>query len=176
MSADLKKYIRSIRDFPIKGVIFRDITTLLKDPAAMDETLNQLIKLTEGLKVDKVVGIESRGFIFGAMLANKLKSGFIPLRKPGKLPAETESQTYQLEYGLDKIEIHKDAVKPGDKVLIHDDLLATGGTAEAACKLVEKLGGKVVQISFIIELTFLNGREKMPKYDIKSLITYDSED
>ena len=176
MSADLKKYIRSIRDFPIKGVIFRDITTLLKDPAAMDETLNQLIKLTEGLKVDKVVGIESRGFIFGAMLANKLKSGFIPLRKPGKLPAETESQTYQLEYGLDKIEIHKDAVKPCDKVLIHDDLLATGGTAEAACKLVEKLGGKVVQISFIIELTFLNGREKMPKYDIKSLITYDSED
>jgi adenine phosphoribosyltransferase len=176
MPADLKKYIRSIRDFPIKGVMFRDITTLLKDPAAMEETLNQLIQLTEGLKIDKVVGIESRGFIFGAMVANKLKSGFIPLRKPGKLPAETESQTYQLEYGLDKIEIHKDAINPGDKVLIHDDLLATGGTAEAACKLVEKLGGDVVQISFIIELTFLNGREKMQKYDIRSLITYDSED
>ena len=176
MPADLKKYIRSIRDFPIKGVMFRDITTLLKDPAAMEETLNQLIQLTRGLKIDKVVGIESRGFIFGAMVANELKAGFIPLRKPGKLPAETESQTYQLEYGLDKIEIHKDAIKPGDKVLIHDDLLATGGTAEAACKLVEKLGGEVVQISFIIELTFLNGREKMQKYDIKSLITYDSED
>jgi len=176
MPADLKKYIRSIRDFPIKGVMFRDITTLLKDPAAMEETLNQLIQLTRGLKIDKVVGIESRGFIFGAMVANELKAGFIPLRKPGKLPAETESQTYQLEYGLDKIEIHKDAIKPGDKVLIHDDLLATGGTAEAACKLVEKLGGEVVQISFIIELTFLNGREKMQKYEIKSLITYDSED
>lgn len=176
MPADLKKYIRSIRDFPIKGVMFRDITTLLKDPAAMEETLNQLIQLTKGLKIDKVVGIESRGFIFGAMVANKLKAGFIPLRKPGKLPAETESQTYRLEYGLDKIEIHKDAIKPGDKVLIHDDLLATGGTAEAACKLVEKLGGEVVQISFIVELTFLNGREKMQKYDIKSLITYDSED
>jgi adenine phosphoribosyltransferase len=176
MPADLKKYIRSIRDFPIKGVMFRDITTLLKDPAAMEETLNQLIQLTKGLKIDKVVAIESRGFIFGAMVANKLKAGFIPLRKPGKLPAETESQTYQLEYGLDKIEIHKDALKPGDKVLIHDDLLATGGTAEAACKLVEKLGGEVVQISFIIELTFLNGREKMQKYKIKSLITYDSED
>ncbi len=176
MSSDLKKYIRSIRDFPIKGVMFRDITTLLKDPSAMEETLNQLIKLTSGIKIDKVAGIESRGFIFGAMLANKLKAGFIPLRKPGKLPAETESQTYQLEYGLDKIEIHKDAVRSGDKVLIHDDLLATGGTAEAACKLVEKLGGEVVQISFLIELTFLNGREKMQKYDIKSLITYDSED
>ena len=137
--------------------------------------MKQLITFTEGLNVDKVVGIESRGFIFGAMLANELKAGFIPVRKPGKLPAEKESQTYQLEYGLDKIEIHKDAISPGDKVLIHDDLLATGGTAEAACKLVEKLGGEVVQISFIVELTFLNGREKIRKYDIKSLITYDSE-
>jgi adenine phosphoribosyltransferase len=176
MPADLKKYIRSIRDFPIKGVMFRDITTLLKEPAALKETLNQLLQFTKGLKIDKVVGIESRGFIFGAMVANELKAGFIPARKPGKLPAETESQTYQLEYGLDKIEIHKDAINPGDKVLIHDDLLATGGTAEAACRLVEKLGGDVVQISFIVELSFLNGREKMQKYDIKSLITYDSED
>jgi adenine phosphoribosyltransferase len=175
MPADLKKYIRSIRDFPIKGVMFRDITTLLKEPEAVNETLNQILHFTEGLKIDKVVGIESRGFIFGAMVANELKAGFIPLRKPGKLPSETESQTYQLEYGLDKIEIHKDAINKGDKVLIHDDLLATGGTAEAACKLVEKLGGEVVQISFIIELTFLNGREKMQKYNIKSLITYDSE-
>ncbi len=175
MSTDLKKYIRSIRDFPIKGIMFRDITTLLKDPVAVKETLRQLITFTDGLNVDKVVGIESRGFIFGGMLANELKAGFIPVRKPGKLPAEKESQTYQLEYGLDKIEIHKDAISSGDKVLIHDDLLATGGTAEAACKLIEKLGGEVVQLSFIVELTFLNGREKIRKYDIKSLITYDSE-
>jgi adenine phosphoribosyltransferase len=175
MSADLKKYIRSIRDFPIKGIMFRDITTLLKNPDAVKETLRQLITFTDGLNVDKVVGIESRGFIFGGMLANELKAGFIPVRKPGKLPAERESQTYQLEYGLDKIEIHKDAISEGDKVLIHDDLLATGGTAEAACKLIEKLGGEVVQLSFIIELTFLNGREKIRKYDIKSLITYEDE-
>jgi adenine phosphoribosyltransferase len=176
MPAELKKYIRSIRDFPIKGVMFRDITTLLKEPIALRETLNQLIHFTNGLKIDKVVGIESRGFIFGAMLANELNAGFVPVRKTGKLPAEIEFQTYQLEYGLDKIEIHKDAINKGDKVLIHDDLLATGGTAEAACKLVEKLGGGVVQLSFLVELTFLNGREKMRKYDIKSLITYDSED
>lgn len=175
MPADLQKYIRSIRDFPIKGIIFRDITTLLKEPLALKETLNQLLSFISGQKIDKVVGIESRGFIFGAMLANELKAGFVPVRKPGKLPAEKESQTYQLEYGLDKIEIHKDAINTGDKVLIHDDLLATGGTAEAACKLVEKLGGEVVQLSFIIELTFLNGREKIRKYNIKSLITYDSE-
>ncbi len=161
MSVDLKKYIRSIRDFPIKGIMFRDITTLLKDPVAVKETLRQLLDFTKGKKIDKVVGVESRGFIFGAMLANELKAGFVPIRKPGKLPAERESQTYQLEYGLDKIEIHRDAISEGDKVLIHDDLLATGGTAEAACKLVEKLGGKVEQLSFIVELSFLNGREKL---------------
>ena len=175
MPADLKKYIRSIRDFPIKGVMFRDITTLLKDPLAVRETLNQLLSFASELKIDRVVGVESRGFIFGAMLANELNAGFVPVRKPGKLPAETESQTYQLEYGLDKIEIHKDAIQPGDKILIHDDLLATGGTAEATCKLVEKLGGEVVQLSFLIELTFLNGREKLRNYNINSLITYDDE-
>jgi adenine phosphoribosyltransferase len=175
MPADLKKYIRSIRDFPIKGIMFRDITTLLKDPVAVKETLNQLQAFSKEQKISKVVGIESRGFIFGAMLANELKTGFVPVRKPGKLPAEKESQTYQLEYGLDKIEIHKDAIINGDRVLIHDDLLATGGTAEAACKLIEKLGGKVVQISFIIELAFLNGREKLRNYKINSLITYEDE-
>ena len=175
MLADLKKYIRSIRDFPIKGIMFRDITTLLKDPIALKETLNQLNSFSKGYKIDKVVGIESRGFIFGAMLANELKAGFVPVRKPGKLPAEKESQTYQLEYGLDKIEIHKDAINPGDKVLIHDDLLATGGTAEATCKLIEKLSGEVVLISFIVELTFLNGREKLRNYKVNSLITYDDE-
>jgi adenine phosphoribosyltransferase len=175
MPIDLKKYIRSIRDFPIKGIMFRDITTLLKEPAAIKETLNQLLSFTDDIKVDKVIGIESRGFIFGAMLANELKAGFVPVRKPGKLPAETESQTYQLEYGLDKIEIHKDAIQPGDKVLIHDDLLATGGTAEATCKLVEKLGGEVVQLLFLVELTFLNGREKLRKYKIYSLTSYEDE-
>lgn len=175
MSADLKKYIRSIRDFPIKGIMFRDITTLLKDPVAVEETLNQLLSFSKKLQVDKVVGVESRGFIFGAMLAKELKAGFVPIRKPGKLPAEKESQTYQLEYGLDKIEIHKDAINKGDKVIIHDDLLATGGTAEAACKLIEKLGGHVVQASFIIELAFLNGREKLRNYNVHSLITYEDE-
>ena len=175
MPADLKKYIRSIRDFPIKGIMFRDITTLLKDPIAIKETLSQLLNFTRDEKINKVIGIESRGFIFGAMLANELKAGFIPIRKPGKLPAEKESQTYQLEYGLDKIEIHKDAILKGDNVLIHDDLLATGGTAEAACKLVEKLGGKVVQVSFIVELSFLNGREKLRNYKVNSLITYEDE-
>jgi adenine phosphoribosyltransferase len=175
MSADLKKYIRSIRDFPIKGIMFRDITTLLKDPEAVNETLRQLLDFTKGKKIDKVVGVESRGFIFGAMLANELKAGFVPIRKPGKLPAERETQTYQLEYGLDKIEIHKDAITEGDIILIHDDLLATGGTAEAACKLVEKLGGKVVQLSFLIELSFLNGREKLRNYIVESLIIYEDE-
>jgi len=175
MPADLKKYIRSIRDFPIKGIMFRDITTLLKDPDAVKETLNQLLAFSKEQKINKVIGIESRGFIFGAMLANELKAGFVPVRKPGKLPAEKESQTYQLEYGLDKIEIHKDAISNRDRVLIHDDLLATGGTAEAACKLVEKLGGKVVQISFLIELAFLNGREKLRSYKVDSLITFEDE-
>lgn len=175
MAADLKKYIRSIRDFPIKGIMFRDITTLLKEPVAIKETLKQLLENIGNEKIDKVVGIESRGFIFGAMLANELNAGFVPVRKPGKLPAEKESQTYQLEYGLDKIEIHRDAIRTGDNVLIHDDLLATGGTAEATCKLVEKLGGKVVQLSFVIELTFLNGREKLRNYKVNSLITYDDE-
>jgi adenine phosphoribosyltransferase len=175
MPADLKKYIRSIRDFPIKGIMFRDITTLLKNPDAVKETLNQLLAFSKEQKISKVVGIESRGFIFGAMMANELKAGFVPVRKPGKLPGEKESQTYQLEYGLDKIEIHKDAINSGDRVLIHDDLLATGGTAEAACKLVEKLGGKVIQISFLIELAFLNGREKLRGYKVDSLITYEDE-
>jgi len=176
MSEELKKYIRSIKDFPIKGIMFRDITTLLKEPVAVEKTVNELLAFCDGLKIDKVVGIESRGFILGGLLAQKLKVGFIPARKPGKLPAETESQIYQLEYGEDKIEIHKDAISKGDKVLLHDDLLATGGTAEAAAKLIEKLGGEVVQISFIIELTFLNGREKLKGYQVKSLIKYDSED
>ncbi len=175
MQEELKKYIRSIKDFPVKGIMFRDITTLLKDPGAVNKTLKALLTLADGIKIDKVVGIESRGFIFGPLLAQKLDVGFILARKPGKLPAETKSETYQLEYGEDKIEIHKDAISKRDKVLIHDDLLATGGTAEAVIKLIEKLGGEVVQLCFIIELTFLNGRDKFKGYNVKSLITYDSE-
>lgn len=176
MSADLKKYIRSIPDFPIKGILFRDITTLLKEPDGLHKALLELINFTKGVNIDKVVGIESRGFIFGSLIAQNLGVGFIPVRKPGKLPAETESQTYQLEYGEDKIEVHKDAIKAGEKVLIHDDLLATGGTAEAAAKLIEKLGGEVVQVSFIIELSFLNGRDKLKSYDVRSIINYNSEE
>jgi len=176
MSNDFKKYIRSIKDFPIKGIMFRDITTLLKEPEAIKATLSQLLLNIQEKKIDKVVGIESRGFIFGALLAKELGVGFIPVRKPGKLPAETVTQTYQLEYGNDSIQIHKDAISKGDKVLLHDDLLATGGTAEASCRLIEKLGGEIVQISFIIELTFLKGREKLKPYDVRSLVTYENEE
>jgi len=175
LSIDLKKYIRSIKDFPIKGIMFRDITTLLKEPEAIKAALDILMVNIQGKKIDKVVGIESRGFIFGALLAKELGVGFIPVRKPGKLPAETVTQTYQLEYGTDSIQIHKDAISSGDKVLLHDDLLATGGTAEASCKMIEKLGGEIVQISFIIELTFLRGRDKLKKYDVRSLITFEDE-
>lgn len=175
MTNDLKKYIRSIKDFPQPGIMFRDITTLLKNPEAVDLTLESLLSLTNNIQIDKVVGIESRGFIFGAMLAQKLNAGFAPIRKPGKLPADKIKIEYELEYGTDTLEIHKDAILPGEKVLVHDDLLATGGTAEAACQLIEKLGGQVVQLSFIIELTFLNGREKLKKYSVQSLIKYDDE-
>ena len=172
---DLKSLIRSIPDFPKKGIMFRDITTLLKDEKGLEKSLDELCNLAKDKKITKVVGIESRGFILGAALAIKLGAGFVPIRKPGKLPAPTISESYFLEYGTDSIEIHQDAIQPGDRVLLHDDLLATGGTMEAASKLVEKLGAEVVQISFLIELTFLNGRQKLGKYDIHSLIEYDSE-
>lgn len=175
MPEDLKKYIRSVKNFPKKGIVFRDITTLLKDPHALRVTLQQLYENVKNLKITKVCGIESRGFMFGAMLAEKLNVGFVPIRKPGKLPAKTEKEIYELEYGTDAVEIHTDAISKGDRVLLHDDLLATGGTSKAAANLIEKLGGKVVQISFIIELGFLKGREKLKNYDLKSLITYDSE-
>ncbi|PJA99246.1 MAG: adenine phosphoribosyltransferase [Ignavibacteriales bacterium CG_4_9_14_3_um_filter_30_11] len=175
MSEELKKYIRSVKDFPIKGIMFRDITTLLLNNEASKKTINELYNFAKDKNITKVVGIESRGFLFGMMLADKLGVGFIPIRKPGKLPAETESIEYELEYGKDKIEIHKDALQPGDKILLHDDLLATGGTAVAACKLIEKLGGEVAQVSFIVELSFLKGRDKLNKYDVKSLVDYTSE-
>lgn len=176
MEINLKEHIRYVKDFPKPGIMFRDITTLLKDPSAINFTLNQLMGFVENQKVTKVVGIESRGFIFGALLANKLNAGFVPARKPGKLPAETAFAKYELEYGSDTIEIHKDAITSDDNVLIHDDLLATGGTADAACRVVEQLGGKIIQLSFIIELTFLHGRQKINRYDIHSIVKYDSEE
>ncbi len=172
---DIKSLIRDVPDFPIEGIIFKDITTLLKSARGLKTTSEDLFELAKGKHINKVVGIESRGFIFGGLLAEKLEAGFVPIRKPGKLPAETLSETYTLEYGEDKIEIHKDAIEPGDKVLLHDDLLATGGTMEAACKLIEKMGGEIVQISFLIELSFLKGREKLSKYDVHSLVQYDNE-
>ena len=175
MSNDLKQYIRDVPDFPKKGIIFKDITTLLKNPVALKLTLDILYDKVKDLKIDKVVGIEARGFIFGALLAEKLNAGFVPLRKPGKLPAAVFSQTYDLEYGTDTIEIHKDAISKGDRVLLHDDLLATGGTAKAACDLIEKIGGKMVHALFIIELGFLNGREKLKDYKVDSLINYTAE-
>lgn len=172
---DLKSHIRNVKDFPKAGIMFRDITTLLKNPEAFEYTLEQLIGFTKGLNINKIVGIESRGFIFGSVLAHKLNCGFIPVRKPGKLPAEKVSISYSLEYGEDKLEMHKDAILPGNKVLVHDDLLATGGTMNAVCQLIEKLGGEIVQVSFIIELSFLNGRDKLKPYDVRSIVNYADE-
>lgn len=170
-----KKKIRNIPDFPKKGIMFRDITTLLQDPESLKKTADALFDLSSTLKIDKVVGIESRGFIFGSILAEKLGAGLVLVRKPGKLPSETISQSYTLEYGTDKLEIHKDAILPGEQVLIHDDLLATGGTARATCELVEKVGGQIAQVSFIVELSFLAGRDKFSGYKVDSLVKYDSE-
>lgn len=172
---ELKDLIRTVPNFPKKGIMFRDITTLLKNPEGISDSLGKLYNLSKDKGITKVAGIESRGFILGAGLAVKLGVGFVPIRKPGKLPAEKISESYTLEYGIDSIEIHKDALNADDKVLLHDDLLATGGTMLAACKLVEKLGAKVEQISFLIELDFLNGREKLKGYEVHSLINYDSE-
>ncbi len=145
---------------------------LLQSPTTLKETANALFHLLEGQKIDKVVGMESRGFIFGPILAEKLDAGFVPVRKSGKLPSTTISETYDLEYGTDTLEIHIDGIEKGDRVLIHDDVLATGGTASAACKLIEKLGGEIVQCNFLIELTFLEGDSKISNYQVKSLIKY----
>ena len=172
---DLRNIIRSIPDFPKKGIVFRDITTLLKDKEAFRKSIDILFEIYKSVLIDKVVSIESRGFIFGSVLAYKLHSGFIPVRKPKKLPAKTIKEEYQLEYGTDSLEIHIDAIKNGEKVLIVDDLLATGGTVQAVCRLVEKLGGEIVGLAFLIELSFLKGREKLKGYDVYSIIKYDSE-
>ncbi|MAT90744.1 MAG: adenine phosphoribosyltransferase [Flavobacteriaceae bacterium] len=169
---DLQKFIRDVPDFPKPGVTFKDITPLLNHPEAMDTCVRELIALVGEQTIDKVVGIESRGFFFATAMALQLKAGFVPLRKPGKLPFDTLKQPYSLEYGMDSLEIHEDAIGPGDKVLLHDDVLATGGTAQAACKLIEKLGGEIVQCNFFIELSFLQGAQKLKGQEVRSLITY----
>jgi len=171
----LASTIRNVPDFPKKGIVFRDITTLLKDPHAFNSAVQIFYDRYKHEQIDKVVCIESRGFILGSALAAKLGAGFVPVRKGGKLPAEKYQEEYILEYGTDVLEIHKDALKPGEKVLLHDDLLATGGTMLAASKLVERLGGKIIGLSFLIELSFLNGKEKVGGYDVFSVIQYDSE-
>lgn len=168
----LKEKVRNVPDFPKKGILFRDITPLLKDAASLREIIARLARSLKGKKVGVVVGIESRGFIFGTALATKLGVGFVPVRKKGKLPWKTKQVACTLEYGNEILEIHQDAVKRGQKVVIVDDLLATGGTAEAAAKLVESIGGKVTKIAFVIELAFLNGREKLKKHDVFSLLQY----
>jgi adenine phosphoribosyltransferase len=165
-----EKQVRNVPDFPKPGILFKDITTVLKHKTLFGETVKQLAKQYKGKKIDKIVSVESRGFIFGAALAYQLGAGFVPVRKPNKLPAEKLREEYALEYGTDALEIHLDAIKKGEKILIHDDVLATGGTASATAKLVERLGGKVIGACFLIELSFLNGREKLPNLDILSLI------
>ncbi|MCZ6593604.1 MAG: adenine phosphoribosyltransferase [Bacteroidetes bacterium] len=169
---DLEDYIRIIPDFPKPGVLFKDITPLLASKEASAKCVEQLLELVGDQTIDKVVGIESRGFFFGMLLAQKLNAGFVPVRKPGKLPFSTLKEPYQLEYGMDALEIHDDAIIKGERVLIHDDVLATGGTARAVANLVEKLGGHVAQCNFIMELSFLDGKEKLKKHPVFSVLQY----
>jgi adenine phosphoribosyltransferase len=168
----IKNYIRDIPDWPKKGIMFRDITPLLSDAKAFSRTVSRICRSFAGCKIDYVAAVEARGFIFGAAVALKLGTGFIPIRKKGKLPFKTERITYGLEYGKDTIEVHRDAVKKGSKVLMVDDLLATGGTMAAACKLIERIGGKIVGIAFLVELGDLAGRSKLGKYNIKTIISF----
>lgn len=169
---NLQDYIRDIQDFPKLGIGFKDITPLLLSSDATAFCLETLVNSLQNQKIDKVIGVESRGFFFGMLLAQKLNAGFVPVRKPKKLPFETISASYELEYGTDTLEMHIDAIQKGDRVLIHDDVLATGGTAKAVCKLVEQLGGEIVQMNFLMELSFLNGREKLENKDIFAALTY----
>jgi len=170
---ELKKVIREVPDFPKEGILFYDITTLLKDGPTLAKAVDALCGRYKGERIDAVVAIEARGYIFGPSIAYRLGAGFVPVRKPGKLPAKTIQETYELEYGTDTIEMHEDAVQKGQKILIVDDLLATGGTAAAACRLVEKAGGQVVECCFLIELCFLKGREKLGARKVFSLLQYD---
>lgn len=169
---DLKSYIRDIPDWPKEGVIFKDITPLLANKDSFKYAIDALAKHFSDKKIDVVLGAEARGFIFASALAYRLGAGFIPARKPGKLPYKTCTCEYELEYGTDSLELHEDAIKPGDKVLVVDDVIATGGTVSAKTKLVEQLGGEVVGVAFLIELTFLGGRSKLNGYDVFSLISY----
>jgi adenine phosphoribosyltransferase len=170
---DLAQYIRNVPDFPVAGIQFKDITTLLQDPVSFAASVEALLARYQDRGIDIVVGIESRGFIWGAILAYEMGAGFVPVRKPDKLPAETIRAEYTLEYGTNALEMHRDAIRPGQKVLVVDDLLATGGTAQATCELVEQLGGQVVGVAFLIELTFLHGRDKLPGYDVFTLVQMD---
>lgn len=171
---DLTKFVASIKDFPEEGIVFRDVTPLMKDQDAFKETIDQFVTWVNGLetKVDIVAGPEARGFLFGCPVAYNINAGFVPVRKPGKLPRKTVCETYALEYGTNEVQIHADSIKQGQNVIIVDDLLATGGTVEATVKLVEKLGGKVIGIAFLIELEELQGRNKLQGYNVYSLLKY----
>jgi len=171
--ADLRAKIRDIKNFPSEGILFKDITTLLKDGPAWRFAVDSLANRYQGERVDVVVGVESRGFIFGGAIAHQLRAGFVPVRKVGKLPAKTIEVEYELEYGRDALAMHEDAISPGQRVLAVDDLLATGGTMAATLRLVEQLGGRVVGVAFMIELAFLHGREKLKNYPLHSLIVYE---
>jgi adenine phosphoribosyltransferase len=169
---DLKRYIREVPDFPKAGILFYDITTLLQDALALRQTVDRFVWLFAGRDIDKVVGIESRGFMFGPIVAYNLNAGFVPVRKPGKLPYRKVRETYDLEYGSDALEMHEDAINRGERVLIVDDLIATGGTASATARLVESRGATVAGLAFIVELTFLPGRARLDGYEVASLIQY----
>ena len=171
----LEEYVKSIPDFPEKGIIFRDVTSVLQDADGLHMAIDQMQKKLEGVDFDIVLGPESRGFIFGVPVAYNMHKAFVPVRKKGKLPCETVSREYALEYGTAAIEIHKDAIKPGQKVVVIDDLIATGGTIEAAVKLIEKLGGEVVKVVFLMELAGLKGRERLKDYDVESVICYEGK-
>ncbi len=175
MSKKLDEYVITIPDFPKPGILFRDVTGILQDPDGFALAIDQLSDMVKDVDFDVIVGPESRGFIVGAVMAYKLHKAFVPARKKGKLPRETVSEEYDLEYGKATIELHKDAIKPGQKVVIVDDLIATGGTVEAMCKLVEKLGGEVVKLCFVIELAGLKGRERLARYDLDSAIIYEGK-
>ena len=171
----VEDYVKSIPDFPEPGVIFRDVTSVVQDPEGLKLSIDEMIRLLDGVEFDVVAGLESRGFVFGMPVAYSLGKGFVMVRKKGKLPRETVSRSYDLEYGSATIEIHRDAILPGQRVVVIDDLIATGGSAEAACKLVEDLGGKVVKVLFLMELAGLHGRDKLRNYDVSSVIVYEGK-
>lgn len=172
---NLKQFIRNVPDFPVQGIMFRDITTLIKEPRAFKYVIDQLYDRFQDKKIDQIVGIESRGFIFGGALAHRLGCGFVPARKLGKLPGATIEESYELEYGRNSLQMHTDAIAKGDRVVIIDDLLATGGTLAATSRLVERLGGEVIEIAVVVELSFLKGRGRLKKYSLYSMVEYDSE-